>query len=188
VEQKTIFNVLEIAMNLRYRTAALFVLVGVCLSAFVAPAAAAGPPNTYLFAPGEPYGLPKFGFSSSTIYGYGERIVHVRYGSRAASLGLEPGDVILSLNGYKLTYPGSWNDALSNALYNNNYIRLRIRDVRTGNIFVRETFVNYGGNGPVEHFYKTNNHVGPFGPKPHFDVHPVGPNLKTIKDIKKLLD
>jgi hypothetical protein len=172
-------------MNTRYRTAALFLLIGLSLSAFVAPAAAAGPPKAFLVAPGEPYGLPKFGFSSSTIYGYGEQVVFVRYGSRAASLGLEPGDVLLSLNGYKLTYSGSWNDALSSALYDGNYIRLKIRDVRTGNIFIRETFVNYGGNGPVEHFYKTNNNVGSH---PHFDVHPVGPTLKTIKDVKKLLD
>ena len=93
-----------------------------------------------------------------TIYGYGERIVDVRFGSRAAHLGLEPGDVLLSLNGYKLTYPGSWNDALSQALYNNNYIRLKIRDVRTGNIYFRETFVDYN-NGPVEHYYKSNNYA-----------------------------
>ena len=97
---------------------------------------------------------------------------------------MAPSDVLLSLNGYKLTYSGSWNDALSRALYDGNYIRLKIREFRTGNIFVRETFVNYN-NGPVEHYYKTNNNVGP---KQHFDVHPVGPTLKTIKDVKKLLD
>src|SRR5689334_11245194 len=105
-------------MNLRYRIALLLVF-GLSLSAVALPSVAA-PPKALTIAPGEPYGLPKFGFSSSTIHGFGERVVSVRYGGRAHQLGLEPGDVILSLNGYRLTYPGSWNDALSRALYNNN--------------------------------------------------------------------
>ena len=171
-------------MKTHFRTAALFVLIGLSASAFVAPAAATPPKKAFLVAPGEPYGLPKFGFASTTIYGYGERIVDVRFGSRAAHLGLEPGDVLLSLNGYKLTYPGSWNDALSNALYNNNYIRLKIRDVRTGNIYFRETFVDYN-DGPVEHYYKSNNYAGP-----HYDndVQNVGQTIKTIKDVHKFFD
>jgi len=119
-------------MKTHFRTAALFVLIGLSASAFVAPA----------------------------------------------------GDVLLSLNGYKLTYPGSWNDALSNALYNNNYIRLKIRDVRTGNIYFRETFVDYN-DGPVEHYYKSNNYAGP-----HYDndVQNVGQTIKTIKDVHKFFD
>ena len=169
-------------MNTRYRTAALLLLFGLSLSAFVAPATAAPPKNTLLIAPGEPYGLPKFGFASSTIYGYGERVVSVRFGSRAAQLGLEPGDVLLSLNGYKLTYPGSWNDALSRALYDGNYVRLKIRDTRTGNIYFRETYVDYG-NGPVQHFYKSTNN---FSSQPHEEVHHFGPSIKTINDLKKL--
>jgi hypothetical protein len=170
-------------MTTRYRTAALFLLVGLSLSAFVAPASAAPPQNKLLFAPGEPYGLPKFGFSSSTIYGYGERIVSVRFGSRAAQLGLEPGDVLLSLNGYKLTYSGSWNDALSRALYDGNYVRLKVRDTRTGNIYFRETYVDYG-NGPVQHFKKSPTNFN----GPHNDDHNFGPSVKAIKDVKKLLD
>src|SRR5436190_22717717 len=126
-------------MNARYRIAALLV-GGLSLSSFVAPAVAAGPVNQLLIAPGEPYGLPKFGFSSSTIYGYGEQIVSVRLGGRAASLGLESGDILLSLNGYRLAYSGSWNDALSRAVYDDNgFVRLVVRDVRTGSIQARET-------------------------------------------------
>jgi len=170
-------------MTLRTRTALLLVF-GLSFSALAASSFAA-PPKSFLFAPGEPYGLPKFGFSSSSIQGYGERVVSVRYGGRAHQLGLESGDVILSLNGYQLTYPGSWNDALTQALYNNNYVRLKIRDVRTGNIFFRETYMNYGGgNGPVQHFKKTGNFDG----KPHLDFHPVGPSPKNFKDIKKVFD
>jgi membrane-associated protease RseP (regulator of RpoE activity) len=162
---------LEIAMNARYRIAALLV-VGLSLSSLVAPAFAAGPANRLLIAPGEPYGLPKFGFSSSTIYGYGERIVSVRPFGRAAQLGLEPGDVLLSLNGYRLTYSGSWNDALSRALYDSNgYVRLTVRDVRTGSVRVRETYVNYGG-APVEHHFRTTGVV-----TPHIEIGNIGIHL-----------
>jgi hypothetical protein len=147
-------------MNARYRIAGLL-FVGVALLSFAAPALAASPSNRLLIAPGEPYGLPKFGFSSSTIYGYGEQIVSVRPFGCAASLGLEPGDVLLSLNGYRLTYPGSWNDALSRALYDGNgFVRLTVRDVRTGSIHVRTTYINYGG-APVEHYYRTTGVVTP---------------------------
>jgi hypothetical protein len=180
-------------MTTRTRLIALL-FVGLA-AATIAATASADPPKPKLmiapgFAPGEPYGLPKFGFASSTIPGFGERIVDVRYGGRAYHLGLEPGDVILSLNGYKLTYTGSWNDALRNALYEGNYIRLKVRDVRTGNVYFRETYVDYGG-GPVEHYYKTNNHVE-FHHDNDFhddhDVHHVGGTLKTIKEVKKLFD
>ena len=171
-------------MNTRLHTAALSLMIVLTASAFVAPTLAAPPAKALLLTPGESYGLPKFGFSSSTIYGYGEQVVHVRYGSRAAQLGLEPGDVILSLNGYSLTYPGSWNDALSNALYDGNFIRLKVRDVRTGHVYFRETFVGYN-NGPIVTY---NKKVATPGPKPHFNVQPVGPSIKTIKDIKELFN
>ena len=146
-------------MNIRFRTAVVLI-VGLSLSAFVAPAVAAGPANRLLIAPGEPYGLPKFGFSSSTIHGFGQRVEFVRPGGRAARLGLEPGDVILSLNGYRLTYRGSWNDALSRALYDGGYVQLRVRDVRTGLVRVRSTRIDFGG-GPIEHHFQTGVTVGP---------------------------
>jgi hypothetical protein len=177
-------------MNARIRAATvLFVLFGLALSAVVSPATAASPAVTaqpYLVSPGDQYGLPKFGFSSATIYGYGERIVFVRPGSRASFLGLEPGDVLLSMNGMPLTYTGSWSDALSHAVYHDGgYIRLRIRDVRTGHIFVRETFVNWGG-GPVEHYYKSSPVVTPkvltnTTPHVHFGASPILPKIKIVK-------
>ena len=96
--------------------------IGVCRAGASRPATA----NTLADRPRRAdYGLPKFGFSSSTIHGFGERVESVRWGGRAARLGLEPGDVILSLNGYRLTYRGSWNDALSRCLVQR---RLRAAD------------------------------------------------------------
>jgi hypothetical protein len=172
-------------MTSRYRAAALLLVFGLSLSTFVTSSVAA-PPKSFLFAPGEPYGLPKFGFSSSTIQGYGERVVSVRFGGRAHQLGLESGDVILSLNGYRLTYPGSWNDGLSRALYNNNLVRLKVRDVHTGNIYFRETYVDYGGGGPVQHFKKNGNNN--FKTFPHDDDHHNGSFTKTFKQFKKLAD
>lgn len=158
-------------MNPRYRTAALVLMVGLSLSAFVTKSKAASPPNALLLAPGEPYGLPKFGFSSSTIYGYGERVVFVRPGGRAAQLGLEPGDVIVSLNGYRLSYSGSWNDALSRAIYDGGLVQLRVRDVRTGSIRLRETYVDFGG-ALVEHYYRTGVSV-----TPHINITSAGIHL-----------
>jgi membrane-associated protease RseP (regulator of RpoE activity) len=147
-------------MNIRFRSAALL-MIGLSLSAFAAPAVAAGPTNKLLIAPGEPNGLPKFGFSSSTIHGFGQRVESVRPGGRAARLGLEPGDIILSLNGHRLTYNGSWNDALSRALYDDGgFVQLRVRDVRTGLVRVRTTRIDFGG-GPIEHHFQTGVNVGP---------------------------
>jgi hypothetical protein len=176
-------------MNPRYRTAALLLLIGLSLSAFATPAlAVSGQPNALVVAPGEPYGLPRFGFSSSTIYGYGERIVSVRPFGRAARLGLEPGDVILSLNGYRLTYTGSWNDALSQAVSNGGYVRLAVRDVRSGRVHWRETYL--GGDGPVTPHYSTG---GTITSQPHFVTpytttnHTQGSN-RTIREIAQLFN
>ena len=100
------------------------------------------------FAP-IPY-LPKFGFSSFNINGVGERVTYVRWGGLASRFGLEPGDIVLSMNGYPLTYHGSWNDALYQAMYQDGRVRLKIRDVRTGHIVQRQMFVGSGGGvGPI---------------------------------------
>lgn len=146
-------------MNIRFRIAALL-MIGLSVSAFVAPAVAAGPTNKLLIAPGEPNGLPKFGFSSSTINGFGQRIESVRPGGRAARLGLEPGDVILSLNGFRLSYSGSWTNALSRALNDGGFVQLRVRDVRTGLVHVRSTRIDFG-SGPIEHHFDTGVNAGP---------------------------
>jgi predicted metalloprotease with PDZ domain len=164
-------------MNSRFGFTALILALGLSVSTLVSTSVALPPKSTLLMQPGggNSYGLPKFGFSSINN-GFGERIQNVRWGSRAESLGLESGDIILSLNGYQLNYPGSWTDALSQALYNGNYVRLQVRDVRTGNIRFRETWVDYN-DGPTQHYYKSNS-VG--------SKKPVVPNLKSIKDLKIL--
>lgn len=113
------------------------------------------------------YDLPRFGFSSFSINGFGERVTSVRWGGIAQRMGLESGDVILSLNGYPLTYHGSWNNALRETMYNNGgFVKLKILDVRTGFIAFRQTYVgdSYGPvvynhyNSPVTYKNKTMPH------------------------------
>lgn len=97
-----------------------------------------------------PVVLPKFGFQSYNIHGYGEQITFVRCHSIASQLGLEPGDMVLSLNGFPLTYHGAWNQALSNAVMQGGSVQLAIRDVRSGAVVYRSTFVGgTPGYGPI---------------------------------------
>lgn len=91
--------------------------------------------------------LPKFGFSSRTVYGVGEQVVRVRCRGLAATMGLERGDIILALNGMPLTFRGAWNYALRDAVDENGWVQLEIQDVDTGGIAYRQTWV--AGYGPV---------------------------------------
>ncbi|MEX0611700.1 MAG: hypothetical protein WD738_08685 [Pirellulales bacterium] len=153
------------------------------------------------FAPD--YCLPQFGFSSFNIHGVGERVTFVRWGGLASQLGLEPGDMILSMNGYPLSYHGAWNDALSQAVYNGGWVQLRIRDVRTGVLAYRESYV--GGSGPIVGPITPRIHVGGYHPPVvHHRRHvgyPGGPITakstyhgrghdlnKSIKEIANLFD
>ena len=138
----------------------LFALLA-SLTLITISSASAAPPKAMLMNPNpggdHGYDLPKFGFSSFNIEGYGERITGVRWGGIAQRMGLESGDVILSLNGFPLTYHGAWKDALHQAVYHGNgYVNLRVRDVRTGNIAWRQTYVG-DTCGPIEY----NNYNGP---------------------------
>jgi hypothetical protein len=182
-------------------------LASCALIALVALESVAEGPRNLLLKPTPYPHLPTFGFSSFNIRGVGERVTSVRYNSRAARLGLEPGDLIVKLNGYRLTYHGSWNDALYEAVANGGRARLLIRDVRTGHFVTRDVFVG-GYPGPVTHKHKVNN--GPFPPHaehfPHEVDYPTGPvtpkskfgrptdethkheTSETLKEIVRLLN
>jgi hypothetical protein len=164
-------------MNTVGRTFVFAIVSGLALATLnVSPAAA--DTNRLLLAPNPDSHLiphpnvPRFGFSSFNINGVGERVTHVRFGGIASRFGLEPGDTVLSMNGHRLTYDGSWNDALFDAIVNHGgLVRLRIHDVRTGFIATRQLFVGGGGVGPITpHFHNGHNHN-------HFDG-PVGPITK----------
>lgn len=89
--------------------------------------------------------VPRIGFSSY-FDGQGEQVTSVRSGSLAARIGLEPGDVILAVNGQRLTYDGAWYRLMSGAAKRGN-LTLAIRDWRTGRIAYR--YVNLGGPTPT---------------------------------------
>ncbi len=155
------------------------------LTAVSIPSAHASQPKALLVNPGggyDPYcSLPKFGFDSFNIGGVGERVTFVQWGGLAAQMGLEPGDTILSMNGFALSYHGAWNDALLAALQNGGLVQVTIRDVRTGWLAQRQLFLGgsgYGGGyGPITQKYVTQ--YGPtYGPttsKIIVQPTPVGP-------------
>ena len=136
------------------------------------------------FAPDYP--LPQFGFSSFNIGGVGERVTYVRWGGLASQFGLEPGDIILSVNDVRLTYHGSWNDALRHAiLEHDGWVTLRIRDVRTGLVARRQMFVG-GGGGPIVNHYTTGGNSSHF--HTHMNVGPTGPitSKSTIGGMRRI--
>jgi hypothetical protein len=155
--------------------------------------------------------LPSFGFNSYNVSGHGEVVTYVRYNSIAGRMGLERGDVILRLNNYRLDYHGAWRDALSRAVYNGGFVRLAIRDVHTGRIAYRETYLPGCNVGPVtpkivghaghhdEHCDTPGGYpgypgpiVGPVTPKfkPFAGNKPIGGNVKfgnNFNNVKKLI-
>ena len=113
--------------------------------------------------------LPSFGFQSYNIQGYGERVTYVSCHGLASQLGLEPGDTILTLNGFPLTYHGAWNNALYNAMQQGGSVTLAIQDVRTGAVVYRSSYMGGGVIGQP---------VGPITPKSM----PVAP--PTMKNVQ----
>jgi hypothetical protein len=180
-------------MNTSIRKIAFALVAGLVAAAFTASPAAAEP-KALLLSPGAdpdfaPFPVPRFGFSSFNIDGVGERVTHVRWGGLASQFGLERGDIILSMNGFPLTYHGSWNDALYNAMYNGGLVRLRIRDVRTGFIAQRQMFVGGGGGvGPITPKFHTGQPSGPITQKMIFDQQQSNQTPKLNKKIVQLLD
>jgi membrane-associated protease RseP (regulator of RpoE activity) len=199
-------------MNTPTRKSVFTASSSLLLVAIVAMSASASQPQIRLVPPGhqDDYCLPQFGFSSFNIGGVGERVTHVRWGGLAAQLGLEPGDTILSMNGFRLNYHGSWNDALHQAVARGGWVQLTVRDVRTGRLARRQTFVGDGHVvGPITPKLHTTAHANLHRPHGHHHEHhfgrPIGPITpkskhgghhgkhgndveKTIKKIAKLFD
>ncbi|MCO6044023.1 PDZ domain-containing protein [Aeoliella sp. ICT_H6.2] len=157
---------------------------------------------------GQPVFLPKFGFQSYNINGYGERVTHINCHGIARELGLEPGDTILTLNGMPLTYHGAWNQALTQAMYQGGSVTLAIRDVHSGAVVYRSKFFGGGGgigpitpksapfNPPTQKFSQPQPQVGFPGPSPskfaksnnHLSVHKgLKVNAQSIKQFGQLL-
>jgi len=181
-------------MNTHIRKITFVLVAALVTTGFTASPAAAE--IKLLLSPGldpgfmpQPY-LPKFGFSSFNINGIGERVTYVRWGGLASQFGLEPGDLVLSMNGHRLNYHGSWNDALLDAMvHHDGLVRLKIRDVRTGFIAQRQMFVGDGGGiGPITPHFHNGQPTGPITLKSQFGPQNGKPNSKLNKKIAQLFD
>jgi len=92
---------------------------------------------------------PRLGYRYRVIRGCGFLVVRVWAGTPAAHIGLEVGDVVLSINGYPLTYLGADVPARIQAARGDGWLTLAIQDVRTGRVMYRTTnlFDPCRGNG-----------------------------------------
>ena len=121
--------------------------LALALVVLTASSALAAPPRPRLAPMITPPGggYPKLGFHYQVIPGYGYRILSVSWGTPAARIGLEPGDVVLTINGYPMTYYGAHVEAVQEALYSGGWLSFTVRDVRTGHIVHRGTSLFGGG-------------------------------------------
>ncbi len=83
--------------------------------------------------------VPRLGFAYQVMPGDGFRVVIVRPGTPAAQIGLEIGDVVLSINGLLLTHAGADLPARIEAARRGGWVRIGIREVRTGRVVFRST-------------------------------------------------
>ena len=97
-------------------------------------------------------GMPKLGFYGHVVYGQGLMVDSVAWATEAARIGLEPGDVIVSVNNRPIR---NWNDYNSAMYYSGGSGRLLVRDRRTGwltNVY----FVLNNGRGRSGYGYVSN--------------------------------
>ena len=106
---------------------------------------AAGKPKTLGALPSaiplKPSG-PQFGFRSKFVSKdgiFGEQVSEVQLGSPAERMKLLPGDIILSVNGTKLTTPISWHVAMERIAMRDGWVTLKVRCRETGVIAYRTT-------------------------------------------------
>lgn len=95
-------------------------------------------------------GMPKLGFYGHIVYGQGLMVDSVSWATEAARIGLEPGDVIVSVNGRPIR---SWSDYNAAMYYSGGRGRLVIRDVRSG-WTVPANFALNNGRGPSSYAYE----------------------------------
>lgn len=117
------------------------------------------PSQRVLVDPGYQQPTPKLGFNGQMIHGYGMKVINVNWGSAAKRAGLEPGDIIVKINGQWIRSQWDYNQALQNAAnYNWGKVSMKVQNVRHKwgyNVpkyaFVKTVLDGYGGGpgGPI---------------------------------------
>lgn len=73
---------------------------------------------------------PKLGFTGQ-VNCYGMVVHHVQYGSIACRIGLEPGDIIVRINGQRVTSQARFRQLLHEALiFNQGHLELHVKSAR----------------------------------------------------------
>ncbi|TWT63768.1 PDZ domain-containing protein [Rubinisphaera italica] len=97
--------------------------------------------------------IPTLGF-----YGYqtyrGMVVTKVNRGTEAWKIGLEPGDIIVSIDGQHLHHDGDYTRAMRRA---GRHIDLRVKDVHGRGIFTVEAHLHGNNNRPVIEYRSTLN-------------------------------
>ncbi|WP_339750272.1 PDZ domain-containing protein [uncultured Rubinisphaera sp.] len=97
--------------------------------------------------------IPTLGF-----YGYqtcqGMVVTKVNRGTEAWKIGLEPGDIIVSIDGFRLHDEGDYTRAMRRA---GRHADLRVKDVHGRGIFTVEAHLHGNNNRPVIEYRSTLN-------------------------------
>ena len=93
----------------------------------------------FRFAPpcGGSHSESTLGINYTVIPGYGYRVNYTYYPSLAQRIGFERGDVILSINGWRLSSAGAHEPGFRQATCWSGWFRYSVRDVRTGRVITR---------------------------------------------------
>ena len=130
--------------------------------------------------------VPRLGILGHVEYGWGMVVDSVVPYTTANRLGLERGDVILSINGQQISNDWAYRQALVRAVrFENGQVNLQVADVRSGRRVFRRGFLNanpgvsrpwsapYGSNPyGAEQFGHNHNHFGEeqFGSGQHYSA------------------
>ena len=97
------------------------------------------------------FGQPRLGFNGHFEWGHGMVVDSVPWGTPAAQIGLESGDVIRAMNGRWISSQDEYFWILRNS---GGHVRLVVEDVRTGMLVNRSVFLN-GGPVPLMRTQRT---------------------------------
>lgn len=98
-------------------------------------------PNPYIAPPQQ----PRLGLYGHMEYGRGMVVDYVPWGTPASQTGLEPGDVIVRINGQWIQSDHDYFQALS---YCGGVCHLLVQDVRTQGMVSVSVYL-HGGSGPI---------------------------------------